>query len=56
MVRERDVAHGAELASFASDSSITALAVAPPGTRVIAGTSAGLAFSWSCAYQQPSDA
>jgi WD40 repeat protein len=41
MVRVWDVAHGAELASFASDSSITVLGITPPGTRVIAGTSAG---------------
>ena len=32
---------GVALASFASDSRITALAATPPGTRVIAGTSTG---------------
>jgi hypothetical protein len=53
-VRVWDVAHGAELACFASDNSITVLAVTPPGTRVIAGTTAGTVhFLELCAYQQP---
>ena len=41
MVRVWDLDSGAALASFASDSRITALAATPPGTRVIAGTPTG---------------
>ena len=41
IVRVWDLEQGVELASFVSDSKITALAATPPCTRVIAGTSNG---------------
>jgi WD40 repeat protein len=54
MVRVWDVAHGMELASFASESAITDLAITPPGTRVIAGTSTGpVHFLELCNYERP---
>jgi WD40 repeat protein len=53
-VRVWDLARGAELASFASDSSITVLAVTPRGTRVIASTRAGPVHLLELrAYEQP---
>ena len=53
-VRVWYLAHGVELASFASDNSITALAVTLPGTRVIAGTATGPVHLLElCAYEQP---
>jgi hypothetical protein len=43
-----------ELASFASDNSIAALAVTLPGTRVIAGTATGPVHLLELrAYQKP---
>jgi WD40 repeat protein len=41
MVRVWDLTRGFELASFTSDSEISALAATPPGTCVIAGSSTG---------------
>jgi WD40 repeat protein len=56
-VRVWDVPHGVELASFASDSGITVLAVTPLGTRVIAGTASGPVHLLElCAYEQPAGA
>ena len=53
-VRMWDVARGVELASFASDNDITVLAITPPGTRVVAGTSAGPVHLLElCVYEQP---
>ena len=48
------VGRGAGFASFASGSSITVLAITPPGTRVIAGTSAGPVHLLElCTHEQP---
>jgi WD40 repeat protein len=56
-VRVWDMAHGEELASFASDNSVTALAITSPGACVIAGTSAGPVHLLElCAYKHPPDA
>jgi WD40 repeat protein len=56
-VRLWDMAHGEEIASFASDNSITVLAITPPGTCVIAGTLAGPVHLLElCAYEQPARA
>ena len=47
-----DVAHGVKLASFAAEHPITVLAVTPPGTLVIVGTSAGPVHLLElCAYE-----
>ena len=54
MVRVQDVAHGVELAAFASDNNVTVLAVTPPGMRVIAGAATGPVHLLElCAHEQP---
>jgi len=54
MVRVQDVAHGVELAAFASDNNVTVLAVTPPGMRAIAGTATGPVHLLElCAHEQP---
>ena len=54
MVRVQDVAHGVELAAFASGNNVTVLAVTPPGMRVIAGTATGPVHLLElCAHEQP---
>jgi WD40 repeat protein len=51
-VRAWDLAQAVEIASFVSDSMITAVAVTPPGARVIAGTSTGpVHFLELCGYE-----
>ena len=52
-LRMWDLAHGAEIASFVSDSGIKAVAITQPGMRVIAGTSLGPVHLLElCAYEQ----
>ena len=53
-VRVWDLEEGAELASFASDSKITELAVTPAGTRMIAASTGPVHLLELCGYEYAS--
>jgi WD40 repeat protein len=55
-VRVWDLSQGAGLASFVSGNAISAMAVPPAGTRVIAGTSTGPVHLLSCMPPNPAPA